>query len=278
MEREEELTSMRRFALMRTVSIAIAVAASTLAAPSEAKSPDEAAFKLLSASGTQTHTFHEEQFDSFNYDEDGAQLRGSTQAATCVGTQSQSVRYHSAKPAKMYVFLRRAHGLHTLISDKPNPDSGLDFLSVPGEMTLSRSVSYEQTRGCGSEPAECPETTFPAPVLVFGTHDPSRGISPLYDTNLDLPSGLDRSCEPMPGAGFGPLSPYAAAPDREIPYLGAIPRSQIFDEKRKRLSGEDSFEFSYETASDPGYSYQTTVTGTYGEAIAVELKRLKRKK
>ena len=265
---------------MRTASIAVAVvvAGLTLAAPSEAKKSPVAKFKLLSVSGTQTHTFHEEQFDSFNYDEEGAQLRGSTQAPTCVGTQSQSIRYHSTKPTKMFVTLRKAHGLHTLISDKLDPDSGLDFLSAPGQMTLSRSVSYEQTRGCGSEPVECPETTFPAPVLVFGTHDPSRGISPLYDTNLDLPSGLDRSCEPMPGAGFGPLSPYAAAPDREIPYLGAIPRSQIFDEKRKRLSGEDSFEFSYETASDPGYSYQTTVTGTYGETIAVELKRLKKKK
>lgn len=243
--------------------LAVGLASLALAAPSQAKPDDEAAFKLLSVSGTQTHTFSERTL------EDGAD--------TCTGTQSQSVRYHSTKPTKMYVFLRDAHGLHTLISDKPNPDSGLDFLSVAGEMTLSRSVSYQAVEGCVSEPVECPESTFPAPVLLFGTHEPSGGIAVAYDTNLDLPSGLDRDCSPSPGAGFGPLSPFAVRPDREE-FTEAIPRSEIFNKKRKRLSGEDSFEFPYETATDPEDSAQVTLTGTYGESMAVELKRLKTKK
>jgi hypothetical protein len=259
-----------------TVS-AVALGVLVLAAPSEAKKLPEASFKLISASGTQTHTFHEEESHlEYAYGEDGEQLPTPTsRTGTCVGTQTQNVRYHSTKPTKMYVFLREAHGLHTLISDKPDPDSGLDYLTVPGEMTLSKSVSYEVTKAC-PEPTECPETTFSAPVNVFGNHVPSGGISPLYSANFNLPSGLDRSCEPRRGPRYGPLSTHAVPPNlEEIP--GAIPRSELFG-KKKRLSGEDSLEFSYETTTEPGNSYETTVTGTYGETIAVELKRLKPKK
>jgi hypothetical protein len=40
-----------------------------------------------------------------------------------------------------------------------------------------------------------------------------------------------------------------------------------------------ALEFSYEVPADPGYtSFRRTVTGTYGETMAVELKRLKPKK
>jgi hypothetical protein len=241
----------------------IALGGLAFAAPSEAKASKEAAFKLLSASGTQTHTFQEQESEYYGN--------------ACVGTQSQSVRYHSTQPAKMYVFIRRAHGLHTLVSDKPDPDSGLEALRVTGEMTLSKSVSYSETRGCRQEPAECPETTFSAPVIVYGTHNPSGGIMPLYDQGLDLPSGLDRTCQPYAHPRYGPLSRHAVPPDlEEIP--GAIPRSEIFDERRKRLSGEDSTEFSYETTTDPEFSYQTTVTGTWGETIAVKLRRLRTKR
>jgi hypothetical protein len=277
MEREERMRNR-----IRTALIAAALGTLTLAAPSEAKKLPEASFKLLSVSGTQAHTFHEETWAVRNFDDDGNPLPGPTRVDTCTGNQSQSIRYRTTKPTKMYVFLRRAHGLHTLVSDKSDPDSGLDFLRAPGEMTLARSVSYEATQDCESPPVECPEATFPSPVLVFGNHEPSGGITPAYDTNLNLPSGLDRSCEPYPGAHIGPLSPFAMPPDRDLEeILGVIPRSEIFNEKRKRLSGKDSFEFPYETTSDPADTpgdFQTRVTGTYRETIAVELKRLKPKR
>jgi hypothetical protein len=252
-----------------------ALGALALAAPSAAKSP-EAAFKLLSASGTHAHTFHERETDIVYYGEDGHALPGPTRADICAGSQSENVSYRTTKPTKMYVFVRKAHGLHTLVSDKPEPDGGLDYLSTPGQMTLSRSVSYEATRGCGEDPVDCPETTFTVPIDVSGTHDPQGGIEALYRVFPELPPGLDRTCSPFPGPHHGPLSPHAVEPDQpEFP--GAIPRSDLFNEKKKRLSGDDTVEFSYETTTEPGYSYETTVAGTYRETIAVELKRLKRR-
>ena len=248
---------------MRLGWISVAVLpALILAAPSQAKKAPVASFKLVSASGAKTQTFHEQTTHAG--------------VASCTGTQSQSIRYRTTRPTKMYVTLREAHGLHTLVSDTPDPDSGLDYLSAPGEMTLSRSVDY-QGEGCTSSddevpddfgPVACPQTTFPNPVLVFGTHDPSAGLSPAYDTNVDLPPGLARECDPL----------FFPAPPRELlEFVGAIPRSALFG-KKKRLSGEDSFATSYEETTGTGGGTQTTVSGTYDESTAVELKRLKRKK
>lgn len=242
---------------VKRAALAVGLASLALAASAQAKKGPVASFKLISASGTQTQTYAETTTDHG--------------VVTCSGNQSQSIRYRTAKPTKMYVTLREAHGLHTLVSERPEPDSGLDYLSTSWEMTLSRAVDYqgegcfpsEEEAGVDLRPAACPETTFPNPVLVFGTHEPSAGLTAAFDTNVDVPAGLDPDCDPR----------YFPGPPRELlEFIGAIPRSEIFG-KKKRLSGEDSFETAYEDASG-----SRTVAGTYAESIAVELKRLKRKK
>ena len=254
---------------IRATLVVMALGSLALAAPSSAKEKKEAAFKLLSASGTQTHTFFE----------DGLYDGGSPQRR-CTGSQSINVRYHTTKATKMYVFVREAHGLHTLISGTPEPAGGLDYLTVPGEMTLSRSFDYQATEGCFPPPPACPETTVSSNVIVSGNHEPSGGISSIYDTDFNPPPGFDENCRPQPWVGFGPLSAGADPPEvdeDDVTVAGAIPRAQIFG-KKKRLSGEDSMEFSYEVRREPPLRNPTTVVGTYGETIAIELKRLKPKK
>lgn len=259
------------------VVLAVGLASLVLAAPGQAKQEPVAAFKLLSGTGTQTYTFQEKTTDIKSFDDDGNLSTPpiQTRVDICTGSGNVNLRYRTAKPTKMFVTLRKAHGLHTLISDTPDPDSGLDFLTTAGQMTLSKSMNYTATDECRVEPVECPETTFSAPVLVFGTHERLGGISSLYDTNLNLPSGLDRSCQPRPGTGFGPINVLGPQPEE---FATVIPRSDLFDEKKKRLSGEDSIDLSYEVAADPEAKRQVSGSGTYTETIAVELKRLKLKK
>lgn len=266
---------------MRTASIVVALGGLTLAPPSAAeKIRDQARFKVLSMSGTLTHTFQEDGWREVEqYDDEGNPLPP-TRDYECIGSQSERVQYRSTEPFKAYVSLKTIphRGLSTIVSSTADPEN-FDRVSVQGEMTLSKSVSYERTEGCRPPPPpECPVSTFSSPVIAFGTNLSNGGLTTLWDPErLDLPPGLDRSCEPQLGAEHGPLSPGAVPPEESV-IPGAISRADLFG-KRKRLSGEDSREFAYETRTRPEDSPgHVTVTGTYGETVAVELKRLKSKK
>lgn len=146
----------------------VALLALGLAPRSEAeKIRDQARFKVLSVSGTMTHTFQEDGWQYMEqYDEEGNPLPP-TRTNECVGSQNVRVQYRSTEPSRAHVSLKKIphRGLSTIVSSTADPENN-DVVSVPGEMTLSKSVSYSRTEGCSDPgPVACPESTFRTPVI-----------------------------------------------------------------------------------------------------------------
>ena len=247
----------------KSVSLAAALLIVLLVAPSaEAKFLDQAKLKLLSLSGAEALTFSEDSTES----------RG----RRCVGTTSSRIGFRGTERATVYVFLKRVHGaVRTILAPDPDPKN-FDAVPLAGEATLSRTVSYPETAGCEDPPTECPEATVPAKPFVLGTTDPARGVGTGV-MDIRWPAAYPESCEfllsQVSGEPVGPVG----LPSPTV-FAQAIPRKQLFNERRERLEGTAVVEEQLAESVEPPSADTGTVSGTYTEEIAVELKRLKLRK
>lgn len=234
------------------------VLALSLAPAAEAKKfLDQAKFKLLSLSGNTTLTWTEDSTSTGN--------------RRCAGTTISRLSVRSTQQPTLYVFLKEFHGLRTIVA--PDPDfNNLDSVKLAGQARMSRSVDYQETAGCDQRPpAECPEASSNARISGT-TDDPRGGIAWFVEDTW--PPGYPESCTildndvPFGGTRF----------ERPTKFASAIPRKDLFDEKKGRLSGSVSIEEPLAQAPSAGASIQGTVTANFTDELSVKLKRLDLKK
>ena len=229
-------------------------------APS-AQARSSAKFKLLSVSGSMTGS-RDVVYDPSPF-------------TSCSFSQTQTISFHGTKPITAYAFSSKAHGNPRVAwSPKPKFSGNLVELEVPGEVTVSRSATYQQTNytdpetsetdfGCsheihldGSPASDCKlEKTFDVTLRLGGT-GLSEATTYVYpDIQPRDLQALDEACE----VGF---STSVDAP-------GLFSKADLFSKKRKRLSDAERKE---EDLSGRGFGDQT-VTGTVVDELKGELKR-----
>jgi hypothetical protein len=229
-----------------------------LAAPAQAR--DSAKFKVLSISGTETSTRDVVYAPS---------IYGS-----CSWSQTERVSFHSTKGVTAYAFTSKAHGRARVEwSSKPTFTGNLTQVGVPGEVTVSRSATYQQTNyvdpdtgetlpGCYKElsPVNCTvERTLPATLNIGGTSDSDETTYVQVEFPPGALNAIDDACF------VGLLS------GSDDPRL--FSRADLFNAKKKRLSDTDRVEAPYDTSTA-----SESNTGTSVQELAGELKRKKQRK
>lgn len=247
----------RRFRWFGIASMAIAL---TFAAQAAARPEPKAKFRIVSASGRESLSFHEDSETS--------------SGKRCVGTTEAQVRWRMTRPLTVYVFVYRYGG-------KPGTSLSTDrvgrrYNSVPlvGQAIVSRMVNYSEPAACYEEPTNCPETTAPAEPFLTGALSGSRLSVNAGIDDVHVPRGFDFSCRAV-GAGiaFGIPRPFGEV---TIPQLTVnaevVRRRQLFDPNRKRL--HDSATVEQQLSTLPDEADQATLSGTYTDHLAITLKRL----
>ena len=182
---------------------------------------------------------------------------------TCAYTETERISFRNAKRTTAYAFVGRyGRAVFTTWSSVPNPKVA-DFesrIEIPGEMTVSRSMTYADPsmEGCNSDqPANCTvRKIFPTTLRVGGflVVESSR-VPGTYVQLLDesFPE-LDDVCSAQPGrAGSVP---------------GLFARRDLFDKRKKRVVDTDRVETPMPNTDD-------TVGGTTVMTLAGRLTRRK---
>ena len=113
--------------------VAGVLAATVLVLAPSAEARLSAKFKVLSLSGTLATDRH-------------VAYEPSRYGDTCEFTQTERVRFHSTKPLNAYAFTSKSHGRARVEWSLKREFSGnLVELEVPGEMTVSRTATYQQS-------------------------------------------------------------------------------------------------------------------------------------
>jgi hypothetical protein len=156
----------------------------------------------------------------------------------CAYTQTEHISFRNAKRTTAYAFVGRyGRAVFTTWSSVPNPKVP-DFeskIDIPGEMTVSRSMTYADPRmeGCnGSQPTNCTvKKIFPTTLRVGGflvvesSQVPGTFVDLLHESFPEL----DDVCSvQFPGQV------------RTVPALFA--RRDLFDKRKKRVVDTDRVE------------------------------------
>ena len=243
--------------------VAGVLAAIVLALAPQAQARDSAKFKVLSVSGGTTSA-RDVVYDPSPF-------------GSCAFTQTERVSFHSTKRTTAYAFTSKAHGRARVAwSSKPKFAGNFTEVEVPGEVTVSRSATYQQTNyvdpetgetfyGCshevsldGSPAADCAvEKTLPATLSIGGTSGSDESTYVVWSANQRDLDALDDACE----VGFS-----QGADDPNL-----FSRADLFKKSKKRLSDTDRVEApAFDNATD-----DQTVTGTIVQELSGELKRKK---
>jgi hypothetical protein len=240
------------------------LAAIMLAMAPQALARDSAKFKVLSLSGT-TATDRHVTYEPSPYGD------------TCSYTQTEDISFHITKPFTAYAFTSKSHG-RARVEWSPKPEflGNLVVLEVPGEMTVSRSATYQQSirtdpdtgesyYGCynevnndGSPATDCSvERTFPATIRFGGTSDLEHSTYAVADISTQNEIELNDACRVVyPGPADDPR---------------VFSRAALFNKRLKRVNDEDSVD-------EPAFDYPTeyeSATGKIVETLTGELKRKK---
>lgn len=256
--KESRLNPRSIIGLIAGVLAAIVLA---LALAPQAQARETAKFKVLSISGTGTST-RDVVYAPSQYD-----------YGSCAWSQTERISFHSTQRVTAYAFTSRAHGRARVAwSPKRTFTHNLTQVEVPGEVTVSRSATYQQTNyvdpdtgetlpGCYNEPSpvDCAvERTFPASLNIGGT----SGSDESTYVELVFPPGalnaLDDAC--LGGLVTG----------SDVPFL--FSRADLFNGKKKRLSDTDRVEEAFDASTDRESNISTGV-----QELTAELKRKKRR-
>jgi len=209
----------------------------------------KAKFKVVSASGSQSVSFHEESSDSTG--------------ERCVGTTTAEFTWRTTPPKTIYVFVKGAGKRARPNISADRVAQAYDVARLPGKATVSRSVDYQETAGCHRAPTACPKATGPATLYLLGT----RGRLGSVESGIDvvrLPEGLDASCEAATSFAPGLTRPFGTDAVSLFPrltvYAWAIPRSRLLDPHRKRVKDSKTVKQPF-SGSDPEYG--ATLSGRH---------------
>jgi hypothetical protein len=238
--------------LLVLLTFAIALAFAPQAA---AKDGLEAKFKVVSASGSEALSFHED--DAF------------ADGRSCSGSTSSKVSWESTRPRKLYLTVRFVSAYHRSATVLSTHRETRSFTTVPlaGKATVSRSVDYQETAACGREPTDCPETTAKARPFLTGTPNPNGGVYGGVDRIRLSGEPFNRICGSL-AQPWSTDSQTALGTPTKI--AEAIPRKQLLDPHRKVVKGSVAVEQSL-----GGKHRGATASGTYTAHLKVKLKRLK---
>jgi hypothetical protein len=242
----------------------VCIAAALAFAPQAAAAAKlKAKFKVVSASGRQTLSFHEESTEYTG--------------ERCVGTTTAEASWRTTPRKPIYVFVQGSGKRARINLSDDRVGQGFEAAHLPGKATVSRTVDYQETGGCHDPPTACPKATGRATLYLVGTRERLGNVYAGID-KVRLPEGPDLSCtvgsifpgftEPF-GTYTGPLFP------RIKVYARALARSRILDPHRKRVKDSDTVKQPF-SASDPASG--ATLSGTYTDHLAITLKRLKLKR
>lgn len=231
------------------------LAATVLALAPLAQARDSEKFKMLSISGTETTTRDVVYAPS---------IYGS-----CAWSQIERISFHSTKRVIAYAFTSKAHGRARVEwASKPTFTGNLTQVEVPGEVTVSRSATYQQTNyvdpdtgetlpGCYNElsPVNCTvERTLPATLNIGGTSDSDKTTYVQPEFSPGALNEIDDACF------VGLLS------GSDDPRL--FSRADLFNNKKHRLSDTDRVEEAFDTSTG-----KESNTGTSVQELAGKLKR-----
>jgi hypothetical protein len=246
----------------RSTLVLIAGVLVALAFASQAQARESEKFKVLSVSGTTTSS-RDVVYEPSPYGD------------TCAFTQTERVSFHSTKGAIAYAFTSKAHGRARVAwSSKPTFTGNFTVVEVPGEVTISRSATYQQSihvdpdtgetyPGCLYEPSpvSCAvERTLPATLNIGGTSGSDESTYVGLSANQGALNEIDNEClvELFQSSAEDP---------------GLFSRNDLFKGKRKRVSDTDRAETpAFDNPSD-----NASVTGTTVKELAAELKRKKQR-
>lgn len=233
-----------------------------LALAPQAQARDSAKFTVLSISGTTTSA-RDSVYDPSDF-------------GSCAFTQTERIRFHSTARTTAYAFTSKSHGRARVAwSPKPTFSHNFTVVEVPGEVTVSRSATYQQTNyvdpdtgetypGCDKElsPVDCAVArTLPATLRIGGTSGTDESTYVALSVNQGAWDELDAACPVL----F--LDPGTDAP-------GLFARADLFKNKPKRLGDTDRSERPGFDHADDG----VTDTGTIVEELTAELKRKKQRR
>jgi hypothetical protein len=249
------------------VRLGVLCVAATLAFAPQAAATGKlkAKFKVLSASGRLTQTFHEE----------GSHINSEGQTVRCVGTTTAEATWRTTKPMTAYVFVRRGKNIE-ISGDRVGQI--LDFAPFTGTATVSRLLDYQETAGCHKELTACPKATGPARMYLAGNQGRRKSIVASID-RVRLPESFDLSCKVGGLPGF--TDPFGSEAGPLLPrfkvYAAAVLRSRLLNRHRKRLKDSVTVKQPFSEAStDP--DFPATLSGIYTDHTEISLKRLKLKR
>jgi hypothetical protein len=239
------------------------VAAILLALAPAAEARESAKFRFLSISGATTST-RDVVYDPSPY-------------GSCSFFQTERISFHSTKPITAYAFTSKAHGSARVEwSTEPTFSGNLTQIEMPGEVTVSRSATYQQSvtvdpdtgepyYGCyhevlidGSQARDCTvERTLPATLTIGGTSDNEDSTYASWEASRRDMDALDAACEvTFTGLGGDPR---------------LFSRAQLFNNKLKRLDDTDRKVWpAFDNATD-----DQTDTGSIVHELSGKLKRKK---
>lgn len=242
-----------------TIGLIAGVLATIVFAP-HAQARETAKFKVLSITGSETTTRDVVYAPS---------IYGS-----CAWSQVERIRFHSTQQATAYAFTSKAHGRARVAwSSKPTFTGNFTTVEVPGEVTVSRSATYQQTNyldpdtgetlpGCDSEPSpvDCTvERTLPATLNIGGTSGSDESTYVELEFRPGDLNAIDDAC--LVGLLTGAEDP------------GLFARADLFNRGKKRLSDTDRVEEAFDTSTD-----RDSNTGTSVQELTAELKRKKQRR
>ena len=245
--------------LIGAVPVALAAIVLALALAPQAQARETAKFKVLSISGSRTLT-RDVVYAPSIYD-----------YGSCAWSAVERLRFHSTEQVTAYAFTSKAHGRARVAwSPKSTFTHNLTQVAVPGEVTVSRSATYQQTNymdpdtgetlpGCYNElsPVDCTvERTIPATLNIGGTSGSEESTYVQLEPNLGDLNAIDDACF------VGLLT------SSDVPFL--FSRADLFNGKKKRLSDTDRVEDAFDQSTDRESNISTSV-----EELTAELKRKK---
>ena len=249
-----------------TAVIAGVLAMTVLVFVPQAQARDSAKFKFISLSGATTMD-RTVVYDPSQYGD------------TCSFTQTERISFHSTKPLTAYAFTSKSHGRARVEwSPRPEFSGNLVELEIPGEVTVSRTATYQQSirvdpdtgesyYGCyrevkpdGSPATDCAvERTFPVTLRFGGTSDTENTTYVYADLATRDLLELNDACYVV----YPP-----AADDPRL-----FSRADLFKKSKKHVSDTGRVEEpAFDNTSDG-----ETVTGTLVDELAGKLKRKKPK-
>jgi hypothetical protein len=250
---------------MMRLGVAVMSAALALAPQAAAAGKLKGKFKVVSASGRSTLTFHEDTTDYMG--------------RRCVGTTTAEASWRATLPKTFYVVQFHSGRSARIGLSDDRVGQILESAHVRAVATVVRTVDYQETAGCNQPPTPCPNATRRATVYLTGTRERHGGSVFANIVQFRQPEGVDLDCTGFQSTVFpGFTEPFGDYNTQLFPRIKdgaqALARRRLVDPHRKRVKDSDTYEQPFSRSStDP--ERPATLSGVFTDHLQISLKRLK---